>query len=91
MKTTLSGTTIEVNLIYMTNFQISVNLYKDVNSPRNYFNKMSMEYESRDIWFNGDKIYVFQKMGIWFISTTIGALSGFAYSRQGEMCPTSSG
>ena len=50
-----------------------------------------MEYESRDVWFNGDKIYVFQKMGIWFISTTIGALSGFAYSRQGEMCPTSSG
>jgi len=71
---------------------VKVNLYQNSNSPRNQFEvQPGVTYEGREVWFNGDKIYLFQKMGIWFISTNVGALSGFAYSRDGGVCPTEYG
>ena len=65
-----------------------MNLYENPTSPKNQFTLTGNKYDGRDVWFNGDKVYLFQKMGIWFLSQTIGALSGFAYSRDGHHCPT---
>ena len=33
-------------------------------------------------------MYLFQSKGIWFISSKLGSMSGYAYSEQGEECPT---
>ena len=44
--------------------------------------------KEKPTWKNVDDIYLFQQRGIWFISSTLGSMSGYAYSRQGNECPT---
>ena len=44
--------------------------------------------EDKPTWKNADNIYLFQSKGIWFISSKLGSMSGYAYSEQGEECPT---
>lgn len=68
---------------------LTIYLYTEPHqfSEKNLFYLTDMDYNGKGVWMNEDGIYLFQHKGIWFISTKLGAMSGYAYSRSGETCP----
>ncbi|CBY31377.1 unnamed protein product [Oikopleura dioica] len=81
--------------------RLSIKLYNDVDDRRNQFyilRKDEVDNLSNKIdpgtavYSNGDRIYLYCRSKIWFVSMTPGEYSGFAYSRtHSGSCPTESG